>query len=93
MKAIRNYNGSITLAISQPADRKAPPHTPDDTPLHTPAISHMPSSTDLFKKLQGGLATPREPGTEIEPYGARGVKATYEWLLNCPGGVLLLEYN
>ncbi|KAJ3981141.1 HAD-like domain-containing protein [Lentinula detonsa] len=75
VKASRNPDGSVTLAIAQPADRKETAPTPDDTPLHTPALSRVPSATDIFKKIHSGVATPRESGTEIDDYGARGVKA------------------
>ncbi|KAJ3729108.1 HAD-like domain-containing protein [Lentinula guzmanii] len=75
VKASRNPDGSVTLAIAQPADRKETAPTPDDTPLHTPALSRVPSATDIFKKIHSGVATPRESGTEIDDYGARGIKA------------------
>ncbi|KAJ3819439.1 HAD-like domain-containing protein [Lentinula raphanica] len=75
VKASRNPDGSVSLAIAQPADRKETAPTPDDTPLHTPALSRVPSATEIFKKVHSGMATPREPGTEIDDYGARGIKA------------------
>ncbi|KAJ3874072.1 HAD-like domain-containing protein [Lentinula edodes] len=75
VKASRNPDGSVCLAIAQPADRKETAPTPDDTPLHTPALSRVPSATDIFTKIHSGTATPREPGTEIDDYGARGIKA------------------
>jgi len=73
VKASRNADGTVTLAISQPEDRKDSAPTPDDTPLTTPVLSRVPSVADLQKS--SGLPTPREPGTEIDDHGARGIRA------------------
>ncbi|THU81958.1 HAD-like protein [Dendrothele bispora CBS 962.96] len=72
VKATRNSDGTVTLAISQPEDRKDNIPTPDDTPLTTPVLSRVPSVADLQKS---SLPTPREPGTEIDDHGAKGIKA------------------